>query len=163
MTTPPYQGVAPGADPSTEAASHERPAAALIRSASGASAVEFAIVAPLFFMSLIGILVYGLYFGTVHSVQQIAADAARASIAGLNDAERVKLATDHVQLSTANYLLLNSAKMQVDATPDGADSNLFVVTVTYDASDLPIYGLDKLVPVPQPTIRRSAVIRRGGY
>jgi Flp pilus assembly protein TadG len=50
----------------------------------GASAVEFAIIAPVFILMIVGMLAYGIYFGAANSVQQIAADAARTSIAGLN-------------------------------------------------------------------------------
>ena len=34
-------------------------------------------LAPLFILLLLGMVAYGIYFGASHSVQQIAADAAR--------------------------------------------------------------------------------------
>ncbi len=46
----------------------------------GAAAVEFAIVSPVFLLIVVGILAYGLYFGAANSVQQLAADAARAAM-----------------------------------------------------------------------------------
>ncbi|RVD33089.1 pilus assembly protein, partial [Mesorhizobium sp. M4A.F.Ca.ET.020.02.1.1] len=52
--------------------------------AVGTTAVEFAMLAPLFILLLLGMVAYGIYFGASHSVQQIAADAARTAIAGLN-------------------------------------------------------------------------------
>ena len=58
----------------------------------GASAVEFAIVGPVFVLLMMGMIAYGIYFGAVHSVQQLAADAARASVAGLDESERIWLA-----------------------------------------------------------------------
>jgi len=130
---------------------------------SGVAAIEFAILAPVLFLILIGILVYGLYFGTVHAVQQLAADSARASIAGLTDSERTTLATSHAQTSANNYLLLDPSHMSIDSRPDAGDGSIFVVTITYDASNLPIFGLDGLVPVPSPSISRSATIRRGSF
>lgn len=130
---------------------------------SGVAAIEFAIAAPLLFMLVAGILVYGLYFGTAHAVQQLAADSARASIPGLTDAERAQLATAHAQQSVQNYILLDQSQLQIDARADAGNGAIFVVTITYDASRLPIYGLDGLVPVPSPTISRSASIRRGSY
>jgi hypothetical protein len=45
----------------------------------GASAVEFALVAPLLFGLLFGIVDYGLYFADVVTVQQGLGDAARAA------------------------------------------------------------------------------------
>lgn len=130
---------------------------------SGVAAIEFAILAPLLFLILIGILVYGLYFGTVHAVQQLAADSARASIAGLTDAERTTLAAAHAQTSAGNYLLLDQSRMSINTGTDSGDGSIFVVTIIYDASNLPIFGLDGLVPVPSQSISRSATIRRGSY
>jgi hypothetical protein len=46
----------------------------------GASAVEFALVAPLLFVLLFGIVDYGLYFADVVTVQQGLGDAARTAI-----------------------------------------------------------------------------------
>src|SRR5947209_4370072 len=43
----------------------------------GASAVEFALVSPLLFTLLFGVIDYGLYFADVLSVQQGVSDAAR--------------------------------------------------------------------------------------
>ena len=45
----------------------------------GTSAIEFALLAPLFILFLLGMVAYGIYFGASHSVQQIAADAARTA------------------------------------------------------------------------------------
>ena len=50
------------------------------RSERGASAVEFALVAPLLFGLLFGIVDYGLYFADVVRVQQGVGDAARAAV-----------------------------------------------------------------------------------
>jgi hypothetical protein len=49
------------------------------RSERGASAVEFALVAPLLFGLLFGIVDYGLYFADVVTVQQGLGDAARTA------------------------------------------------------------------------------------
>ena len=45
------------------------------RNQRGASAVEFAIVAPLFIVVLFTMIGYGIYFSAALSVEQIAADA----------------------------------------------------------------------------------------
>src|SRR5690349_24622779 len=44
---------------------------------AGAAAVEFALVSPLLFMLLFGVIDYGLYMADVLSVQQGVGDAAR--------------------------------------------------------------------------------------
>jgi Flp pilus assembly protein TadG len=129
----------------------------------GASAVEFAIVAPIFIITLIGILIYGLYFGTALSVSQVAAEAARASVAGMDAAERASLATSKANAMAASSGLLEAERMTVTATVNASDAKVFDVEVTYDASDLPIYAFSNLVPTPSPMITRTASIQRGGF
>lgn len=58
------------------------------RSLDATSAIEFALVAPVLLLLLFGIIGYGYILGVYHGVQQIAAEAARASVSGLNDTER---------------------------------------------------------------------------
>ena len=58
----------------------------------GAAAIEFAIITPVFLLVLFGIINYGAYLGVLNGVQQLTAEAARASIAGLSDDERLLLA-----------------------------------------------------------------------
>lgn len=151
----------PASQPGTIAACR-RLAKRLSNNISGASAVEFAIVASLFLMVALGILAYGIYLSAAHSVSQLAADSARASIAGLNDTERAKIATDHVTLHAKDFILLDKTKVTVEAAPL-ADSNQFQVVVRFDASDLPIWFMSGLVPLPPKIIERSASIKRGGY
>ena len=130
------------------------------RNISGASAVEFAICCPLFLMVLLGILSYGLYFGACHSVSQLAADAARASVAGLSLAERQTIAQSHVTQNIGSYPLLNLKRTSVVAAAAGNSQNAFRVSVTYDASNLPLWFV--FIPSPQPTIQRAAIISNGG-
>lgn len=129
---------------------------------SGASAVEFAIIAPLFLMLMFGIIVYGAYLAAVHGVQQLAAEAARTSVAGMSDTERSTLATGYVTANANSYPLLALNHLTVTAAAAGGNPNVFVVTVNYDASDMLIYSLPFVVP-PSKTIVRSAAIPRGGY
>jgi Flp pilus assembly protein TadG len=130
---------------------------------SGVAAIEFAIVAPVFFLMVFGLLAYAIYFGMAHSVQQLAADAARASVAGITTTERATLAKSNIASAIADYPLLDPAKLKVDATPSDSDPNLFTVDLRYDASTNTIFALAGLVPMPPKIIERQAVIRRGGY
>ena len=57
----------------------------LLRCRRGASAVEFAMLLPLFLALVFGIVVFGAYLTMVHGVQQLAAEAARSSVAGLSE------------------------------------------------------------------------------
>lgn len=119
------------------------------RNVSGASMVEFAICCPLYMMLLAGILSYGLYFGACHSVSQLAADAARASVAGLSAAERQSIVEARVTQNIGAYPLLSLSRTSV-ATSAGASPGSYQVSITYDASNLPLWFV--FIPSPQPTI-----------
>lgn len=133
------------------------------RDRSGVSAIEFAIVGPLFFIVLLGVLIFAIYFGTVHSVQQIAAEAARATVQGITAAERTELAQNHVKATVGSYPLLDPNYLTVQANTAAGDPNLFNVSITYDASRSIVFAFEGLIPMPPKTISRSAVVRRGGY
>lgn len=124
------------------------------------SAVEFAMLLPLFIAVVFGIVVFGSYFAVVHGIQQLAAEAARSSIAGVNDTERGTLANNYINTNVSAYPLINASHLTVSAVPSGTTA--FVVTVTYDASDLYIYTLPSVVKPPS-MITRSAVIPFGGF
>lgn len=127
-----------------------------------AAAIEFAILSPIFLMLLLGMIAYGIYFGASHSVQQLAADAARIAMSGLSAAERQALVADFISRNGAGYAFVNPAKLVVDARDSVADGSQFVVSVTYDASNLPIWGLFYGIAMPGKTISRQSTIRLGG-
>ena len=131
--------------------------------ASGSMAVEFALIAPVLIAMLAGVIFYGVYLGAVNSIQQLAADAARASIAGLNDAERISIARAHVASAAPSFALIDPAKTSVTANVSSTNPNVFEVAVSYDASQLAIWGFQGLLPLPSKTITRSAAIQRGGF
>jgi Flp pilus assembly protein TadG len=134
-----------------------------LRDRSGAAAIEFAIVGPLFFMVLIGVLIFAIYFGTVHSVQQLAAEAARATVQGLSETERTELAKNQVANIVGSYPLIDPNYLSVSAATSPNDANLFNVSISYDASRSIVFAFEGLIPMPPKTIARSAVVRRGGY
>lgn len=131
-----------------------------VRDESGASAVEFALILPVFLLLLLGSAAYALYFGAAHSLQQLAADAARASVAGLDLAERQALVTDYVSVNAGSYILLNTGAVSVEAAAAGPSQ--FLVTVSFDASGLPIWNLGIPLPGPDRIIRQRSTIRNGG-
>lgn len=135
----------------------------VLRDCRGSIAVEFAIIFPVALVFFLGLVAYGIYFGAAHSVQQLAADAARASVGGLNDAERTSIANAHVAASGGSYPLLASNRLTVSAHALDADPSQFEVRVAFDSSDLPIWALAGLVPLPRQTIERVAIVKRGGY
>jgi Flp pilus assembly protein TadG len=131
------------------------------RNKSGSSAVEFAIVAPIFILVLLTMIAYGIYLSAAYAVQQVAADAARTAVAGLSTTERQSLAKDFVNKSALDYVFLDKKHFNVSVGSDPTNINQFTVTVEYDASDLPIWNIYTYA-LPEKTIRRFSTIRIGG-
>ncbi|AYD01108.1 TadE/TadG family type IV pilus assembly protein [Neorhizobium sp. NCHU2750] len=132
-----------------------------ITNTSGAAAVEFAIVSPLFFLALLSMIAYGIYLSAAHSVQQLAADAARTAVAGMSDTERKSLVAAFVSQSTIDSAFLDKSKLTTVAQADPGNPNQFTVSVTYDASNLPIFNLFSYA-MPSSQIKRFATVRVGG-
>jgi Flp pilus assembly protein TadG len=128
----------------------------------GAAAVEFAMLLPIFLVLVFGIVVFGSYLTMVHGVQQLAAEAARSSVAGMSDQERSSIASNYVTANVGTYPLIAASNVTVNAAASPADPNVFVVTVSYNASGMFIYSLP-FVPAPPSTIVRSAAIPYGGF
>ena len=127
------------------------------------SAVEFAFIAPVFLVLLFGLIAFGSYLGIVHGIQQLTAEAARASIAGLSDAERFSLAQNNITANVGFYPMLSADRLTVQSAGTDVTTGTFKVTVQYDASNMFIFNLPHLVPMPDPVIVRTATIQRGGY
>ncbi|HWJ89286.1 MAG TPA: TadE/TadG family type IV pilus assembly protein [Pelagibacterium sp.] len=141
----------------------ERYKSLLARDCRGASAVEFALVTPVFLLLVFGALAYGIYFGAAHSVQQLAADAARAAVAGLNVTERATLAVSFIDANGGAYVLIDPTRLELDAGPSGTDPDQFTVALSYDASTLPIWNLYPPIPLPNSKIITfTSTIRNGG-
>ena len=126
------------------------------------SAIEFAFIAPVFLVLLFGIIAFGSYLAIIHGIQQLTAEAARASIAGLSDAERLSLAQNNITSNVGAYPMLAADRLIVQSAATDA-TGAFKVTVQYDASNMFIFNLPQVVPMPNPVIVRTAAIQRGGY
>lgn len=129
---------------------------------AGSSVVEFALLAPVFLLLVLGALAYGIYFGAAHSVQQLAADAARAAVAGLSSTERTTLAEGFIIANGAGYVLIDPARLAIEATPSPSDPDQFLVRLSYDAGNLPIWNLYPPIPLPDQIIVFASTIRNGG-
>ena len=129
------------------------------RSRRGSVAVEFALVSPILLFMLVGMIVYGGWFWLAHSVQSLAYESARASLGGLDSAERRQLALDFIAARgpqigvpvAASNVVINS------------DNQVVAVQINYDVSHHPIMALRSLTVPPPQTINREAVVRLGGY
>lgn len=130
------------------------------KSRSGASAVEFALLMPVFLLLVLGALAYGIYFGAAHSLQQLAADAARISVAGLDDEEREALVEQFLGAHASGYVFIDPVRLDHDTQSD--PEGYFFITLRYDASHLPIWNLYPPIPLPNQTIAFRSTIRNGG-
>ena len=130
----------------------------LRRCSAGVAVVEFALLAPLLLLMLLGILSYGGYFWMAHSLQQAANDAARATIAGLDSDERRLLARQRAEALLARNDGIAPGRSVVDLSEQG---DIVTVELSYDASDSVFMRLP-LVPMPDAVIRRRAAITRSG-
>ena len=124
----------------------------------GATIVEFALVLPMLAALLLGMLSYGQYFLIAHSAQQLANDAARATVAGVSATERVTIANASVARALAN---LPEVKPQTVSLAVSEASEQVTVRVRIDASANPTFHVP-LVPMPDPLIERRAVVHQGG-
>ena len=132
----------------------------LCGSRAGTAAIEFAILSPVLVLLLLGILAYGGYFLTAHSVQQLANDAARAALPGLSDGERRQLATQSLASELPTYSFLDPRLVQLGYADQ---SQVMTVNIAYDASGSPFWALDGVIPMPSSSIVRTASVQVGGY
>jgi len=133
------------------------------KNCSGIAAIEFAILAPVFVLVLLGIAAYGIYFSAISSLQELTADAARASVAGVSATERQTIATNYVAQSSPQYKLLQGHPITVTAAPYPGDATRYSVTLRTDISNLPLQMSSGIIPMPSAVIQRTAVVRIGGY
>ncbi|MCO5091789.1 TadE/TadG family type IV pilus assembly protein [Bosea sp. (in: a-proteobacteria)] len=133
----------------------------LSRNQDGMTAIEFAFTAPILLLLLVGIMGYGYVLGVYHSIQQIASEAARSSIAGLNDGERSRIARDFITAHAGSYAFIDPAKLRIRTSQTGPLMLGFEVAVAYDMSGSVYDSLSRLASLPQPVIERRAIIQRG--
>lgn len=133
----------------------------LISDRRGVTAVEFALVAPILIALLFGLVAFGAVISVDNGLQQLVAEAARASVAGLSDAERAQLAQASLAANAKSYPFIDPARITL-STSDPTSSS-FQVTVKYDMSGLFAYRLLASLPLPSAAVARSAVVQRGGF
>lgn len=126
---------------------------------TGAVLIEAAFVVPILVVLLAGVVSYAMYFMAAHSLQSVANEGARASLAGLNAAERDEIVERAVERSMLSATLVDPAKVTVETSVTGT---FFTVELDYDASDNAVFNAS-LVPLPSTHIVRSATIELQPY
>ncbi|HBJ93255.1 TadE/TadG family type IV pilus assembly protein [Ponticaulis sp.] len=122
----------------------------------GASAVEFALVAPVLMFILAAIVGYGMVFLTAISLQQLGADVTRATIGGFSVSEKRELAAEHLAVARREYVLIDNDQVVVDVVYD-TDTETTVVEIAYDTTGHPVELFRGLIPMPANTftVRQS--------
>jgi Flp pilus assembly protein TadG len=133
------------------------------RREEGASAVEFAILAPLLFMLLFGIIGFGLAFLQVQSIRTAVREGGRVAATGYdvpNTQQRVvDAATGYIPTSLKSNISVN-AEGPSGPTPCHVNNIGRNVTVSFPTSTLPGGGVTVHIPlfpdiVMSPTITAS--------
>ncbi|WP_425070610.1 TadE/TadG family type IV pilus assembly protein [Sagittula sp. S175] len=104
----------------------------------GAVAIEFVLIAPLLLTLLFGTIVVGYYMGLSHSVHQLAASAARASVPGLDAEERRDLAEAYLSNAGQHYPLLVPSAVTPTVTMEDAPGMTVQVVYALDGGILDI-------------------------
>lgn len=130
------------------------------RRRGGSAAIEFALVGPLMVVMLAGMVTYGGWLWVAQSVQTLATESARAAVGGLDAAERIRLAQSFVDAEAEDGagLARNRLTVAVDS-----DEQAIRVQLAFDARDHWMMTMAGLLPAPPAMIRRTAVVRTGGY
>lgn len=131
------------------------------RNEEGASAVEFAIIAPLLFMLLFGIIGFGLAFLQVQSIRTAVREGGRfaatgATVSGVQQ-RVVDASTGYVPSNQKSNVLVNPSSGLTPCNNSNIGSN---VIVSYDTHNLPGGGVIVHIPlipdiVMAPTIAAS--------
>jgi Flp pilus assembly protein TadG len=97
------------------------------------TAVEFAIVAPLLFAIMFGIMGFGLQFATRIALTYAATEGGRAAVAGITDTERTSLARTAIAntLTALSPLVIPAnATVSVDLTDEASDQKI-AISIAY--------------------------------
>lgn len=124
-----------------------RPAPVRARSATGASAVEFALVSSLMFTILFGVIQYGLYFNDSLNVRQGVRDSARqGAVENFPACSGAASNSDKLRCSTKTQIgaVTGTAYVKVAASSGWAKGNPLTVCAMVKSE-----GAVGLVPMPK--------------
>jgi len=129
-----------------------------VRGQEGASAVEFALLAPVLFVLVFGIIGFGIAFMQVQTARGAVREGARA--AAVVDADGVGRSSTEVRAITVTAstgLITNGSQVSVTTCPNGGDQAI----VSYDTSQANNgSGIDVNIPFLPPISMDSTVAAR---
>jgi Flp pilus assembly protein TadG len=79
----------------------------------GSTAVEFALTAPLFVLTILGVMVFGVILSTEALMEGAVRDAARFGVTGQNETERLQIIEDIVSERTIGLVDVDAAQIDV--------------------------------------------------
>lgn len=143
-------------EPRVDTLRRRGPSGGLLRRQEGASAVEFALIAPLLFMLVFGIIYFGMAFMKMQTMRSAVREGGRAAAVGAPSVSEVQAKAKDASLGA----IPNAGDIVVSRLCDGDDSVGEEVTVSYDTANLPDGGVVIAAPfLPQlhltPTISAS--------
>lgn len=124
----------------------------------GSAAVEFSLLAPLLLLFVLGLVGFAVVLSTASGLQQLAAEAARASVGGLTDSERSQIAQSFVTSHATSYPFLDPKQLTVATNPVATPMAAFQVSLDYDLSRGLVGQLATLMPALPAHLQRSAVV-----
>lgn len=124
--------------------------------------IEFAFLAPLFLLLLLNIIVGGIYIGAYHTLQHVTAEAARASLAGSSDGERLLLAQRSIDagLSSGYLVKAQAIKLQIGSVSLGQPT--YRVALSFDVQSLGLSRVPGFAMLAPATLTSSYDVRPGG-
>jgi len=128
------------------------------RDDGGAVAVEFALVLPLLLTIVFGIICYGQYFAVAHSLQQLAAEAARAAVQEIEPQDRLALAEAVITTAGPRFVFLDPDRIvRVVEVGTGLDPAI-AVSLEYDLTGTPLAIADSFLGLGLTRVTRSAYL-----
>jgi Flp pilus assembly protein TadG len=134
-------------------------------SEDASAAVEFSLIGPLFLVVMFAVISFSVVTLTYSSLQQLVAEAARATIAGLSDQERDQIARSSITSNALTYALIDPSKISIKTTGSvsGASSSAYTITITYDFSGSFVFSLPGTSALLSRNLVRSSTVIIGGF
>ncbi len=126
---------------------------ARMRRQDGASAVEFALIAPVLFIILFGILEFGIAFLQVQSIRTAVREGGRAAAVGA-EIPTVQQTTVDASSGSIPDDQMDNVDVNIRCTPQQIGED---VTVSYDTAQLPDGGVIVRIPFI-PEIHMTPII-----
>lgn len=129
-----------------------------MRSEAGAAALEFVLVAPLLLALIFGIITFGYAFALQNSLRELAAGAARATVAGLNTTERQSILQTYMAQASTEYVLLEESRISYAPTFTSGSNAALSLDVDYSLSGSIVGIASSLLGISISRLKGSAYL-----